>query len=110
MKRVLRQTRINPNLIKKLKIEAATRGIYLQELYEEAFFCFLEKRASLMQGDLVYLTCPRDERDEKELNMKIRPSLFAKIEGVAKEDKVSLRRFFYTALVNYVKLETSNND
>ena len=102
MKRVLRQTRINSALIKKMKMVVAVRGIYLQDLYEEAFLYFLEKRASLIQGDLVYLTCPRDERDEKELNMKIRPSVFAKIEEVAKEDKVSLRRFFYTALCEYV--------
>ncbi len=102
MKRVLRQTRINPALIKKMKMVVAVRGIHLQDLYEEAFLYFLEKRASLIQGDLVYLTCPRDERDEKELNMKIRPSVFAKIEEVAKEDKVSLRRFFYTALCEYV--------
>ena len=108
MKRVVRQTRINPALIKKMKIEVAIRGIYLQDLYEEAFLCFLEKRSSLGKGDTVYLTSPRDE---KELTMKIRRSIFTKIEEVAKEDKVSLRRFIYTALFNYVNmLETSKHD
>ncbi len=108
MERVVRRTSINPALIKKLKIAAARRGIYLQDLYEEAFICFLEKRSSLGKGDTVYLMSPRDE---KELNLKIRPSIFAKIEGVAKEDKVSLRRLIYTALFNYVNmLENSKND
>ena len=108
MERVLRRTRINPDLIKKMKIEAATRGIYLQDLYEEAFLCFLEKRSSLGKGKTVYLMSPKDE---KELNMKIRPSVFAKIEEVAKEDKVSLRRLIYTALFNYVNmLEISKYD
>ena len=108
MERVVRQTRINPALIKKLKIEAAVRGIYLQDLYEEALLYFLEKRSFLENGDLFYLTSPRDE---KELNVKIRPSVFAKIEGVAEEDKVSLRRLIYTALFNYVNmLETSKHD
>ena len=108
MERVLRRTRINPVLIKKLKIEAAVRGMYLQDLYEEAFLCFLEKRSSLGKSGMVYLASPRDE---KELNIKIRPSVFAKIDGVAKEDKVSLRRLIYTALFNYVNmLETSKHD
>jgi len=104
MERVLSRTRINPDLIKKMKIVVAVRGMYLQDLYEEAFLCFLEKRSSLGKGKTVYLMSPRDE---KELNMKIRPSIFAKIEGAAKEDKVSLRRLIYTALFNYVsELET----
>ena len=108
MERVVRQTRINPNLIKKLKIEAAVRGIYLQDLYEEALLYFLEKRSFLENGDLFYLTSPKDE---KELNVKIRPSVFAKMEGVAEEDKVSLRRLIYTALFNYVNmLEISKYD
>ena len=84
------------------------RGMYLQDLYEEAFFYFLEKRSSLGKGGMVYLASPRDE---KELNIKIRPSVFAKIDGVAKEDKVSLRRLIYTALFNYVNmLEISKHD
>ncbi len=108
MERVVRQTRINPALIKKLKIEAAVRGIYLQDLYEEALLYFLEKRSSLENGDLFYLTSPRDE---KELNVKIRPSVFAQIEVAAEEDRVSLRRLIYTALFNYVNmLENSKND
>ena len=108
MERVVRQTRINPALIKKMKIVVAVRGIYLQDLYEEAFLCFLDKRSSLGKGGMVYLASPRDE---KELTLKIRPSIFAKIEEVAEEDKVSLRRLIYTALFNYVNmLEISKYD
>ena len=96
MERVVRQTRINPALIKKMKIVAAVRGIYLQDLYEEALLCFLDTRSALEKT--VYLSSPRNE---KELTLKIRPSVFAQIESAGKEDNVSLRTVIHTALFNY---------
>jgi len=100
MELVIRQTCIDPDLIQVLKDEAADRSIFLQDLYEEAFLDFLESR-SVCVDDVVYLASPRDG---KELNIKIRPSLFARLDQVARQDKMSLRRLLFTALYTYANM------
>lgn len=105
MEPVVRQTCIDSDLIQQLKIEAGRRSVYLQDLYEEAFRLFLNKRSSL-QGNWVYLASPRDG---KELNIKMHPSVFAEIDRIAKEDKVSLRRVLFTALFTFAELLEEKN-
>jgi hypothetical protein len=98
----IKQTKISERMIAQLKVYSARKHLLLQELYEDAVVHLLKHRRKIQDEgkNLIYLASPKDG---KELNLKIRKELSARISRIADADQTHDRRFLYTALVHYAK-------
>ncbi len=98
----VKQTSLPHKLAQQLKIHAATRGLYMKELYEQIIFSFLsDRQKSQVSNDTIrYLASPKGGQ---ELNIVLRKTVVERLTKIAKYDKTSVRRLLYTALVRYAE-------
>lgn len=92
-----RQTKMHVDTIKFYKLKAIKQDVLLPVLFEEAIKLFLKKRKK-NKDSIMYLVSPKKG---KELNVLFSEALLNEIATVIKKDKVSMRRFLFTALFEY---------
>jgi hypothetical protein len=94
------QTAVSAQLAAALKAHAALRQVLLFDVFVEAMerFVAFSKDMHQRRSFIPYFVSPRAAKD---FNVRIPEKLARRLQAIADEDGVALRRLVYTALLHY---------
>lgn len=99
---VMKQTKMEPDLARKYKAQAALNDKRIKDLHADAIEHFLRHRAGLTKsGQRIPYLVSHDDEGAREVNVTLPFGIMKKAVTAAEEDGVSARRLLYTALLFY---------